>query len=292
LVEQLQNALDSLKHKVEIDESVISEIRKEVAPAPWLKFKRERRVSDLPLHLEIAYTDKVGRLYNFLRKELGDICADRMAIEDFRGLFSGEDVRKEMFEECQLVNSIYADVASRIAQREEELRQRLNNAQTFWEAMRKSEDKDQRRSAVLARNKAQAAVWEHEQDAKDQFRSLHLFIHYWGQGKEENRRTWAQAMNTVVTAGQGTGAVLFHAFPQEVIDVFAETTGGQRVRVRLPKTIDGHVRFDDQQRAFLVERIVNPEGPDGQKRIFLFQYTGKRALIFENASAPATFEHS
>jgi len=45
LVEQLQNALDSLKHRVEIDESVISEIRKEVAQAPWLKFKRERRVS-------------------------------------------------------------------------------------------------------------------------------------------------------------------------------------------------------------------------------------------------------
>ena len=34
LVEQLQNALDSLKHRVEIDESVVSEIRKEVAPRP------------------------------------------------------------------------------------------------------------------------------------------------------------------------------------------------------------------------------------------------------------------
>jgi hypothetical protein len=292
LVEQLQNALDSLKHKVEIDESVIGEIRKEVAPAPWLKFKRERRVSDLPLHLEIADTDKVGRLYNFLRKELGDIFAERMAIEDFRGLFSGQDVKKEMFEECQLINSIYADVASRIAQREEELRQQFSNAQAQWEAMRKSDDKDQRRSAVLARNKAQAALWEHEQDAKDQFGSLHLFIHYWGQGKEESRRAWAQAMSTVVTGGQGSGAVLFQAFPQEVIDVFAETTGGKRVRVRLPKTIDGYVRFDDQKRAFLVERISNPEGPDGEKRIFLFQYTGKRTLIFENTSVLATLGHS
>jgi hypothetical protein len=71
LVEQLQNALDSLKHRVEIDESVVSEIRKEVAPAPWLLHKRERRVSDLPAQLEIADTDKVGRLYKLLRKELG-----------------------------------------------------------------------------------------------------------------------------------------------------------------------------------------------------------------------------
>jgi hypothetical protein len=299
LVEQLQNALDSLKHKVEIDESVVSEIRKEVAPAPWLRYKRERRVSDLPAHLEIADTDKVGRLYNLLRKELGFLSGDggdsfeeKRSIEDFRGLFSGETVTEEMFEECQLVNSIYADIASRIVQREEEIKLQLKNAQAQWEAVRKSEDKDQRRSAVLARNKAQAALWEHEQDARDQFSSLHLFVHYWAQGKEENRRAWAQAMNTVVTGGSGSGAVLFQSFPQEVVDTFAEVTGGQRVRVRLPKTINGYVWFDDEQRAFLVERIVNPEGPDGEKKVFLFQYKGKRTLIFENTSAPVSMENS
>ena len=54
---------------------------------------------------------------------------------------------------------------------------------------------------MLARNKAQAALWEYEQDAREQFSSLHLFVHYWAQGQEENRRAWAQAMNAVVTAG-------------------------------------------------------------------------------------------
>ena len=294
LVEQLQNALDSLKHRVEIDESVISEIRKEVAPAPWLKFKRERRVSDLPAHLDVADTDKVGRLYNVLRKELGFLpnesgsgFEERMSIEDFRGLFSGETVTKGMFEECQLVNSIYADVASRIVEREEEIKLQLANAQALWDAMRKCEDKEQRRSAVLARNKAQSALWEHEQDARDQFSSLHLFVHYWAQGKQENRRAWAQAMNTIVSNGTGSGAVLFQSFPQEIVDAFAEATGGQRVRVRLPKTINGYVWFDDQQRAFLVERIANPDGPEGVKRVFLFQYKGKRNLTFEDTSIPA-----
>jgi hypothetical protein len=294
LVEQLQNALDSLKHRVEIDESVISEIRKEVAPAPWLKYKRERRVSDLPAHLDVADTDKVGRLYNVLRKELGFLpnesgsgFEERMSIEDFRGLFSGETVTKGMFEECQLVNSIYADVASRIVEREEEIKLQLANAQALWDAMRKCEDKEQRRSAVLARNKAQSALWEHEQDARDQFSSLHLFVHYWAQGKQENRRAWAQAMNTIVSNGTGSGAVLFQSFPQEVVDAFAEATGGQRVRVRLPKTINGYVWFDDQQRAFLVERIANPDGPEGVKRVFLFQYKGKRNLTFEDTSIPA-----
>ena len=83
-------------------------------------------MSDLPAHLDVADTDKVGRLYNVLRKELGFLpnesgtgFEERMSIEDFRGLFSGETVTKGMFEECQLVNSIYADAASRIVEREE-----------------------------------------------------------------------------------------------------------------------------------------------------------------------------
>jgi hypothetical protein len=286
LVEQLQNALDSLKHRVEIDESVISDIRKEVSPAPWLRYKRERRVSDLPLHLDLADTDKVGRLYNVLRKELGDILNERMAVEDFRGIFSGHTVTKEMFEECQLVNAIYGDVAAQITEREEQLKLEYGNSQALWEAVRTSDDKDQRRSAVLARNKAQAALWEFEQDAKEQFSGLHLFMHYWAQGKQDNRRAWAQAMNTIVSNGRGSGAVLFQTFPQEVVDVFAEQTGGKNASVRLPKMVNGYVRFDDQQRAFLVERIENADGPDGEKWIFLFQYKGKRTLIFENTGVP------
>jgi hypothetical protein len=252
-------------------------------------------VSDLPAHLDVADTDKVGRLYNVLRKELGFLpnesgsgFEDRMSIEDFRGLFSGETVTKGMFEECQLVNSIYADVASRIVEREEEIKLQLANARALCDASAKCEDKEQRRSAVLARNKAQSALWEHEKDARDQFSSLHLFVHYWAQGKQENRRAWAQAMNTIVSNGTGSGAVLFQSFPQEVVDAFAEATGGQRVRVRLPKTINGYVWFDDQQRAFLVERIANPDGQEGVKRVFLFQYKGKRSLTFEDTSIPAT----
>jgi hypothetical protein len=190
------------------------------------------------------------------------------------------------------VNSIYGDIASRIVQREEEVKQQLKDAQAQWELVRQSDDKDKKRAAVLARNKAQAALWEHEQEARDQFSSLHLFVHYWAQGKEENRRAWAQAMNSVVTGGSGSGAVLFQSFPQEVVDAFAEVTGGERLRVRLPKTVNGYAWFDDEQRAFLVERKANPEGPDCEKRVFLFQYKGKRSLVFENTSVPASLELS
>lgn len=282
LVIQLQNALDSLKHKVSVDEEVVRAIRKEINPAPWLRYKRERRVTDMPMHLEVADTDKVGRMYNVVRKELGDLEQEKMAMEDFRGLFTGHPVSKEMFKECELVNNIFGEIASRIAEREGKLRLELNNAQAFWEAVRQGQDKEVRKSAVLARNKAQAAVWESEQEAKKQFRSLNLFMHFWAAGKEDNRAAWAQGMAHVVTNGKGTGAALFHTFPQEIVDAFAEQTGGESVPVRKPKTIDGYVEFDEEQRAYLVEIIPNPGAEDTKKAIFLFQYTGNRQLVFED----------
>ncbi len=287
LVIQLQNALDALKRRITVDEEVVREIRKQVNPAPWLRYKRERRISDMPMHLEVADTDKVGRMYNVVRKELGDLEQEKMAIEDFRGLFRGQTVTKEMFEECQMVNSIFGDVATRIGERENELRLELNNTHAFWEAVRQGQDKELRRSAVLARNKAQAALWEFDRDSKEQFRSLIMFMHYWAQGKEENRRVWTQAMAHVVTHGKGTGAPLFHTFPQEVVDIFALENGCESVPVRKPKLIDGYVKFDEEKRAFLVEKIVNPDGESGEKWIFLFQYKGNRQLVFEDTRISA-----
>ncbi len=287
LVIQLQNALDSLKHKVSVDEEVVREIRKQVNPAPWLRYKRERRVTDMPMHLDVAGTDKVGRMYNVVRKELGDLEQEKVTMEDFRGLFRGHSVSKEMFKECELVNNVFGTVASSIAEREDKLRLELNNAQAFWDAVRQSPDKEVRKSAVIARNKAQAAVWESEQEAKKQFRSLNLFMHFWAEGKEDNRAAWAQAMAHVVTNGKGTGAALFHTFPQEIVDVFAAETGGESVPVRKPKTIDGYVEFDEEQRAYLIVIIPNPGFEDTKKAIFLFQYTGNRELVFEDTRISA-----
>ena len=53
LAKELQNALDSLKWQVQPDLKLVAEIRQQVRQAPWLRYKNERRVSDLPLHLEV-----------------------------------------------------------------------------------------------------------------------------------------------------------------------------------------------------------------------------------------------
>jgi hypothetical protein len=292
LVGEQQNALDGLKWDVEVNRGKIDAIRNEVDPAPWLQYKRVGRVSDLPKHLEIADTDKIGRLYNTLRKELGDVFKSKRDIEDFRGLFSGQKVAKEMFEECQLVNSIYGDVVHQIIEEEEPFKTAYEAAQAHCNEMRKSDDKELRNAAFEARRKTQEALWAFEEDAKVRFQHIHLFLRYWAQGKQEKRQAWAQAMNSVVSNGTGSGAVFFHTFPQEIVDTFAAMTGGDSMPVRMPQMVDGRVWFDDLKRAFLVQPIENPDGQVGEMRTFLFKYGGDRKLFFEDTSLPTISENS
>jgi hypothetical protein len=55
LVDQLQNALDSLKHNVVVDQAVIKRIRSEVPKAPWRDGKEARRVSQMPMDVPVSF---------------------------------------------------------------------------------------------------------------------------------------------------------------------------------------------------------------------------------------------
>lgn len=80
LVIELQNALDNLKHDVEPDHKVINEIRQEVTSAPWLRYKNVHAISELPIHLDVAETDRIGTLYNHIRKEIQDLLDSKLPI--------------------------------------------------------------------------------------------------------------------------------------------------------------------------------------------------------------------
>jgi hypothetical protein len=280
LVEQLQNALDSLKHKVEVDESVVSAIRKEVAPAPWLKFKSERMVSDLPLQLEVAPTDVVGKVYNQLRPVLGDLLAETLPIQDFRGLFRGQVVTEEMFKECTVVNAIYGSNASLVVERGQRKQQEYRKTQAVWEAVRRSDNREQKKAAVVARNQAQAALRADEERAKDDFAFLNRLLHRWAKGKQESRSAWAQAMATVVTNGNGSGGVLFNTFPQEFCDLLAENTGGRKVRVRMPRLGEGHIVVEEGSKMISIYPYRNEDRTTGEHRALIAEYTGKPGFNF------------
>lgn len=273
LVTELQKALDSLKHEVEPDAKVIADIRQQVNPAPWLKYKNESRISGLPIHLDVDENDRIGKLYNHVRKEIEDLLTAKLPIEEFKGLVSGEEVTRPMFDECRYVNSVYAAVVGRISERQDKLKADLDKAQAEWEAVRKGSDKELRKQKLQARRKAYSAHYHGEERAKQEMKAIISYVRVWAASKTDNRMGWCQALNRVVCNGQGSGSILFHAFPQELVAKLAEQTGGKTVRVVVPEVSGMSIFRDSEGRSFLVEKI---EG--GEKQTFLFQY--KDGLFF------------
>src|SRR5207302_2555703 len=128
LATELQNALDSLKWQVQPDLKLVAEIRQQIRQAPWLRYKNERRCSDLPLHVEVEKTDRVGHLYNHVRKQIEDLLTNKAPIEAFKALVVGEDVTRQMLEDCRFINRVYAAMVGKIAERRELLKKQLEKA--------------------------------------------------------------------------------------------------------------------------------------------------------------------
>jgi hypothetical protein len=283
LAKELQNALDSLKWQVQPNLTLVADIRQQVSQAPWLRYKNERRISDLPFHLDVAETDRIGKLYNHVRKDIEDLLTNKAPIEAFKGLVVGEEVTREMLEDCHFVNRAYAAIVSKIAERHEQLKQALEKANADWDAVRKSTDRDLRKEKLCAKTKAQGDYRFDEDRGKYEMKAILAYIRIWAQGKLENRRAWLQALNRVVCRGQGSGSILFLAFPQELIDKLAERTGGKFVRVHLPRLADGFVQTDNKGRTFLVEQ--NNKGEE--KRTFLWKYRDGKIFLDEDLPAPS-----
>jgi len=284
---ELQKALDSLKWQVQPDLKLVAEIRQQVRQAPWLRYKNERRVSDLPLHVELEKTDRVGHLYNHVRKQIEDLLTNKAPIEAFKALVVGEDVTRKMLEDCRFINRVYAAMVGKIAGRRELLKKQLEVAKAEWEAVRQSPDKELRRQKLFASNQAHGACRADDERGKYEMKAILALIRIWAQNKTENRTAWLQALNRVVCAGErSTGSILFLAFPQELIFKLAERTGGKAVRVHVPRLYEGFVRIDEQGRTFLVDPLKN----GGQKHTFLFKYADGKILLDDDKSEQAQTE--
>jgi hypothetical protein len=276
LAMELQKALDSLKWQVQPDLKLVAEIRQQVRQAPWLRYKNERRVSDLPLHLEVESTDRVGHLYNHVRKQIEDLLTNKAPIEAFKALVVGEQVTREMLEDCRFVNRVYAAMVGKIAERREQLKEQLEKAKAEWDTVRQSSDKELRRQKLFATNQAHGACRADEERGRYEMKAILAFIRIWAQNKSENRMGWLQALNRIVCTGQrSSGSILFLCFPQELILKLAERTGGKPVRVHIPKLYDGLVRTDSSGRTFLVDPLKG----GGEKHTFLFKYADGKILL-------------
>ena len=269
LVDELQHALDSLKWGTAVNQELIAEIRKKVPLAPWLQLKDRERVNEMPVHLEVLPTDRIGWLYNLARKEVEDFFSAKLPISDFHGLICGEQFTKEMSEECRLVNRIYADEVGKLITEKQALDDALGKAEAEYEAKRNNPEA--RNEARAQRSAARSKVRAYKERFREEFQALRSLVRAWGDGKKENRPGWCQALHMIVCAGKGNGSLLFHAFPQEIIDKIVEATGGNPVQVSVPDLVDGEIEFDEDGRVFLVEQFPNGDGGTHERKIFLLQ---------------------
>jgi hypothetical protein len=280
---ELQKALDSLKWQVQPDLKLVAEIRQQTHQAPWLRYKNERRVSDLPIHLEVEKTDRVGHLYNHVRKQIEDLLINKAPIEAFKALVVGEQVTREMLEDCRFVNRVYAAIVGKIAERNEQLKEQLEKAKAEWDTVRQSTEKELRRQKLFAMHQAHGACRADEERGRYEMKAILAFIRIWAQNKGENRMGWLQALNRIVSTGQrSSGSILFLAFPQELILKLAERTGGKPVRVHIPTLYEGLVRRDSSGRTFLVDPLKG----GGQKHTFLFKYKDGKILLDDDKPEP------
>jgi hypothetical protein len=283
LVDQLQNALDQLKHGTQPDQEVIRNIRNDVPSAPWLKLKQKRRIEDLDEHLDVDANDKVGRLYNFTRKELGRFfgAAATAPLSDFRGVIGGQSFTPEIYQECFVVNRYYANRVSEIMGRRQQLLQELEKANAEIEAHK--HDAEARKELFFRRNQASAALNAYEKRAGDELKTLVNALQKWSSSKNGTRLSYLSALHSIVCRERrvvpdpnfvaGTGSIVFYSFPQEVVNQIAERTGGRPVTVEVPNLCDGEVEIDAEGRIFLVQPFTQTNGQMVERLIFVAQVT-------------------
>src|SRR5262245_54022275 len=279
LVRELQNALDSLKHGTQVDRQRIAVIRKRIKTAPWLKHKREDQVSRMPVSIEAEPTDKVGYLYNAVRKEVEDFFRTTLPIGDFHGLISRAEFSQEMYDQCREINRLYAAEVSRIMARKSGVEKHFGETEAEFEAQRSSPDRKVRDAARRKRNAAQLTLQSEKDKTNDELKALMMLVRRWADEKKENRRGWCKALHIVVCGGRSKGSLLWNTFPQEAIDMIAEETGSQPVRVAAPDLVDGEIEFDHEGRVFLVEHANAEHGQTDIRRTLLLQIKSNGDVI-------------
>ena len=225
LVPELQLEIDSLKFNTHADRKKLQAIREQVPPAPWLALKDAKAINDkeMPRSLEVLPTDLIGKLYNILRKHVEELIEKPAPLHQFRGLIVGNKATEVMFKEAHVINNVYRVGHSLIqASLNEKKKAHERAAQHFAEAVQ-SGNRESITEARKALGKAKARLRNAQEQAREQASSLASIVSSWGDGKAEDRHGWCQALHTVVSRGQGvgTGSILFHAYPQEVVDSIA-----------------------------------------------------------------------
>ena len=299
---ELQKALDQLKWGVEPNQEEIGKIRQEVGTAPWLKLKRIRRVSrssapdsDSPQRTGSAHSTITSGRNCTSSLPIKSATAGGLPWRDLRRYLrprhaegSGRDfdgVRREhrldrretpRLRRCRTGSSVEAGSPSRISK-----------------ASASKEAANERRALVRKRNQAQAALHFYEERSRQDLRNLINIVRKWAERKEGHALDWLAALWDIACKSRrwdqrenrrlNTGSIAFYAFPQYLVDMIVERTGGRPITVALPSLVDGEVSIDEAGSVYLVDESVRwLPGSLVRRQTLLLQVMGDGRLITDN----------
>ena len=283
LVDELQNALDNLKHDTQVDHEVIRNIRETVPPAAWRSAKQARQISQMVPRVPVSEWDRVGLLYNHVRAEIASLFADVLPLKEFRGLVRGEAFTRDMHDECATWNKAYAQLVGSQMETMESLYGELNTLEQEWKVLPKDAPKENKQALSRNISRTRARIRRQEERNKEDLKNFQKLLQEWGAGKTENRRGWCQALYSLSTSSDrtnATGSIVFQAFPQEVLDFLIEETGGQPVQLDMPEQPDcGKIDLDRAGNVFRLERKRLDDGQIQERRTLLFRITEAGDII-------------
>ena len=232
-------------------------------------------------------TDKIGKLYNVIRKELDDFFSDVRPLADFRGLMVNGRFDREMYKEAGQIATVYGVNISVDREEAREVPAGSDGCPSRPERVR-YDDVEERRKAFKRRNKAKAALHWYEERSRQEMRNMIHLVRKWAERKSTNAYDWFAALYAITCKGsKSTGSIVFYAFPQELVNMIAERTGGRPVTVAIPDLVDGDVYIDDDGNVYLVEQVDDGQGQILERETFLMQVTRHGDLIYDHGRASA-----
>jgi hypothetical protein len=245
-----------------------------------------------------APTDRIGALYNHVRKELYEFFADVRPLEDFRGAICGGTYDRDMLKEAGVISTVYAVNIGLLAEKRHAYEDAVREAQSKLDAFPISkasaskEAANERRALVRKRNQAQAALHFYEERSRQDLRNLINIVRKWAERKEGHALDWLTALWDIACKSRrwdqrenrrlNTGSIAFYAFPQYLVDMIVERTGGRPITVALPSLVDGEVNIDEAGSVYLVDEVSDGAGSLVRRQTLLLQVVGDGRLITDN----------
>jgi hypothetical protein len=133
-------------------------------------------------------TDKIGRLYNMLRKELEDFFSDVRPLADFRGLIINGHFDRDMYVAAEQIARISGVNIALIVKKREKSQRVLADAEAAVNAC-PLDDRVARRKAFKERNKAKAALYWYEERSRQEMRNMIHLVRKWANGNRPTHAT-------------------------------------------------------------------------------------------------------